>query len=359
MANQKLKTLLKEVSGSMMPGYKLRPDFPEYTIHPYAERLPKMDYYEFHLLEASINDGGQAIPIVVHKGQILDGRHRYEACKKSNILPLVVEYTGKGEDEDIINFIQNATLRREMTKHQKALVAASFLDDEKKISSKYQGRRTDLQKKDLLPYEQEQVEKEEVNTNTLDRLSERYDVNRSYIQLAYNIQTNQPDLVEPIYDKVITLPEAKKLVDLEEDDRQKVIALVRQDEEVIEQRKNIGVTEDMRNERIKNFKYTVKQAIDIVLKEKKGYQAPTEPILPDHPEVVIFTSLNKKGDEIGFRDKLRKIAEILGVEEKEIWYCPTKDKNDIAKVKGVSKSIHNRFKDHARIVNGETIWPKS
>lgn len=55
------------------------------TIHPIAKALPRMDDEAFEVLVSDVKKRGVLIPIVLYKGQILDGRHRYEACKQLGI----------------------------------------------------------------------------------------------------------------------------------------------------------------------------------------------------------------------------------------------------------------------------------
>lgn len=60
-------------------------------IHPAANVLPMMSDDEFERLRADIEQHGLLTPIETVDGKIIDGRHRYSACKVLGIEPDVVE----------------------------------------------------------------------------------------------------------------------------------------------------------------------------------------------------------------------------------------------------------------------------
>lgn len=320
------------------------PDFLGYKIHPYANRLPLMGYIDFQALINSIKEDGQILPIVIYKNQIIDGRHRYFACKLLNIEPKVEEYSGN--ESDLLRFVQSAALNRELSPGQKAMTAALFLEDEKLLAKNRQGKRTDL-----LPIDQEEVE----FGTAIDKLAARHKVNRSYILYANRIQQHVPDLIEPIFKNVINLSQAKQLEKLKEKQRAEAIELIEEEYHKKMHRKAIDIIEE--NE-ITDYdikvKYSFKQIIEKVTKKDILQNLTDELSLPSYPGLVIFQSLNKIEDDL-FKDKLRKVAEILGLEEKEIWYCVPTQKKEIDAVQSISKSIHKKFANHDRIINGEII----
>lgn len=57
----------------------------EFSLHPVAELFPEMAADEFEKLVADIKKNGVRLPILVHEGRIVDGRHRYQACKRLGI----------------------------------------------------------------------------------------------------------------------------------------------------------------------------------------------------------------------------------------------------------------------------------
>lgn len=57
-------------------------------------------------------------PIIVYKGQILDGRNRYLACRMAGVEPTFKEYTG---DEPLSFVVSKNLMRRHLTPSQRAL----------------------------------------------------------------------------------------------------------------------------------------------------------------------------------------------------------------------------------------------
>jgi site-specific DNA-methyltransferase (adenine-specific) len=89
--------------------------------HEYCLQIPVMGDEELAALADDIGQNGLYEPIILYRGQILDGRHRFLACQKSGVVPKFEEYTG----DDPLGFVlsKNAT-RRQATDSQSALAAA-------------------------------------------------------------------------------------------------------------------------------------------------------------------------------------------------------------------------------------------
>jgi ParB-like chromosome segregation protein Spo0J len=80
---------------------------PEYTSHPITAVFPRMTPTAYAELKADIAANGQQVPIVILKNQILDGRHRYQACRELGVTPKVIDATG-----DPFLLVQSLNLRR-------------------------------------------------------------------------------------------------------------------------------------------------------------------------------------------------------------------------------------------------------
>jgi len=62
----------------------------ERKAHPVADLFPMMTDVELDELAADIKECGQQIPILVDpSGEILDGRNRYEACRRAGVEPQI------------------------------------------------------------------------------------------------------------------------------------------------------------------------------------------------------------------------------------------------------------------------------
>ena len=82
-----VKMKLKEFSKSDVESESIK-------AHEYSLLYPDMLHDEFESMKASIKLIGQQDPITTLNGEILDGRHRYKACKELGIKPVTEEYTG-------------------------------------------------------------------------------------------------------------------------------------------------------------------------------------------------------------------------------------------------------------------------
>ena len=86
----------------------------KYEFHPFTEIFPMMPSYEIDALAAAIKKFGQRVPIVIYGGKILDGRNRYEACKRAKVEPRVVQFTKEHPKE----YVASANLLRRHFVHR-------------------------------------------------------------------------------------------------------------------------------------------------------------------------------------------------------------------------------------------------
>jgi len=63
-------------------------------LHPVSAIFPVLPPEEFAALKEDIRRHGLKVPVLVHGGTILDGRHRYQACRELGIPCAVVEWNG-------------------------------------------------------------------------------------------------------------------------------------------------------------------------------------------------------------------------------------------------------------------------
>jgi ParB-like chromosome segregation protein Spo0J len=85
------------------------------TVHPIADLFPAMAAEQFAALIEDIRQHGVKVPILVHKKQILDGRHRYKACCELGIKCPSVEWNGQ---DPWLEVQSRNLLRRHLRKEQ-------------------------------------------------------------------------------------------------------------------------------------------------------------------------------------------------------------------------------------------------
>ena len=111
----------------------------------YAALLPKISPDDYEALKASIKNDGLHYPIVVNKEDvILDGHHRYRACKELGIEPRfeVKEFPNALLEKKFV--IESNLRRRHLNKFQRAKLVLPLLEIEKELAKERQGTRTDL-----------------------------------------------------------------------------------------------------------------------------------------------------------------------------------------------------------------------
>ena len=92
-----------------------------YQTHPHANVMPAMTAGEFQALKADILENGQYETIKLLDGIILDGRHRYQACRELDIQAKVETWTGKNSLEYVLSVNLQ---RRHLSENQRVMAAA-------------------------------------------------------------------------------------------------------------------------------------------------------------------------------------------------------------------------------------------
>lgn len=94
-----------------------------YEIHPLADLVPRMTLAEYEELRESIAANGLRVPILLHEGKVLDGRHRLQACQDEGVWPTFTEYMG---DEPAGEVLSLNLHRRNLDASQRAMLAVVF-----------------------------------------------------------------------------------------------------------------------------------------------------------------------------------------------------------------------------------------
>jgi hypothetical protein len=96
-----------------------------YKRHELSQIFPDMDESEVALLADDIKSNGQHDVIYLLDGKVLDGWHRYQACMRAGVHPMVQDYRGKSPADFV--WSKNGH-RRNMTASQKALAAVQVFE---------------------------------------------------------------------------------------------------------------------------------------------------------------------------------------------------------------------------------------
>lgn len=93
----------------------------EFELHPLAESFPAMSELEYEALKEDIRAHGQKEKILLFAGKILDGRHRYRACRELGLQPEFDTFEGTLDEARERGASANL-MRRDLSKSQKAMV---------------------------------------------------------------------------------------------------------------------------------------------------------------------------------------------------------------------------------------------
>jgi ParB-like nuclease domain len=97
--------------------------------YPLAGIFPELPAEELRHLAEDIKERGQIEPIILYKGQILDGRNRYKACQMVGAKPRFEEFNPKISNRSPEEFVLSRNLRRRhLSTGQKAAIALEWAD---------------------------------------------------------------------------------------------------------------------------------------------------------------------------------------------------------------------------------------
>jgi hypothetical protein len=182
----------------------------EYEIHPLANLLPPMTDEEFKALVEDIKKNGVLEPIVLHEGKILDGRHRYKACKQLGIkIKWISTYGGQNGGDPLAYILSKNLHRRHLTKEQQREVIVGALKAHPEKSDRQQAKALKVSDKTVA-----KVRKEEEHVRSIPHIKHpkaRKTPNKpKLVKLAI---TNVP--VEPKVVQVEITTEQRKAVNAE------------------------------------------------------------------------------------------------------------------------------------------------
>jgi ParB-like chromosome segregation protein Spo0J len=114
------------------------PDFlKQYANHPLADKIPSMSAEEYVILSDDIQQHGLLEPITIHEGMILDGRHRYKACKAVGYKFKPTDFIALPAGIDPFDYVvAKAVARRHMTAEQKRDLIKALLKKHPEASSR-------------------------------------------------------------------------------------------------------------------------------------------------------------------------------------------------------------------------------
>lgn len=100
------------------------------SIHPAANATPLMTKEQYNALKLDIDTNGQIDPIILYRGRIVDGRHRYMIAKDLNKESIVaISMSNNSTVDDIKSLVKSKETHRHQTPTQLAIYAYRFMKE--------------------------------------------------------------------------------------------------------------------------------------------------------------------------------------------------------------------------------------
>jgi hypothetical protein len=255
--------------------------------HPAADLFPQMAPGDYEALVADIKENGQLEPIIVHDGMILDGRHRYNACRKLGIAPKVEKWTGPGSPEAFA--ISMNLRRRHLDASQRAMVAAGF------ATLKRGGDQSAKLR----------------NAPTAAALAQQFGVSARSIETARVVRTKgAPELVAAVQRGSMKVSRAADLVDLPKDRQRELAAAGKYEVEK-------AVKRVRRNDAIRREREALNRAAD---QRDNAPEQPADLISPPEAESLPLQTPQRRGsfvDDLDFQAEAEASARDMEIERDE------------------------------------------
>lgn len=176
-----------------------------FTDHPIAAVFPMMNDAELAELADDIRENGLREPIVLFEGMILDGRNRFRACERADVLPHFDDFEGG----DPVRYVVSLNLhRRHLNETQRSMVAA-------RIATLSHGQTQSGQLADV-PTQSDAADMLNVGERTVRRAREV-------------IEHGAPELVGAVERGEIAVSAAASIADMEPEEQAAIVALPREE----------------------------------------------------------------------------------------------------------------------------------
>ena len=183
--------------------------------HPLAAMFPVQNGDAINILGLNIKAQGLQQPIAMHKGEILDGRSRWEACQRLGIKLKpsdFVEFMGTNPLEFVIS--QNVT-RRHLNDGQRAILGITFLPLFEAQAKERRGKRTDLGGGEV----------DGAGGRATSKVAELFNVSSRLVQTAKRICNGKvAEITKAVLDGILPITKAETLVARPVEQQKKALA---------------------------------------------------------------------------------------------------------------------------------------
>lgn len=203
---------------------------PSIPIHPACNLFPLMDASALAKLADDIRDNGLLNPIVLHEGQIIDGRNRLLSCRIAGVEPTFIDWRNIYSGEmPLIRWIWSTNVeRRHLTRDQiTAVEVAMRAMEEREAARERQDQANRLTRTDEGKFSPVMINRSELDNSdpspplprsergsgtVRSRISKAIGVPERSVQRALNVQKASPELLTKVAHGEVTLLEAEREV---------------------------------------------------------------------------------------------------------------------------------------------------
>lgn len=188
----------------------------KYNIFPTNEE-------DYQKIKENIEKNGydNKMPIYLYQGQILDGYHRWKACKELGKKPFILNF--EGDDKKALDFSIRANVdRRQLNSSQRAAYAVDAMEfyqeiekateeeKKKKLSISMMGNKNAEKNSSSNKLEELNLAKSNSDgLRTVDKVAKAYGTNNAYVSEAKKLKTENPEKYQEVKEGKTTLTKIK------------------------------------------------------------------------------------------------------------------------------------------------------
>ncbi|WP_035348085.1 ParB N-terminal domain-containing protein [Edaphobacter aggregans] len=190
-------------------------------VHPVCDMFPLMDGDEVENLRDDIEDNGLLHPIVVHEGQLVDGRNRILACQQAKVKPHCVEWRAIYHGpQTLARWIWSINgTRRHLTTEQWLAIQVEIQAWEEREAAKQKqiegGRsagRSRPKTKQVETERSQPIQEAKRAPQVRTQIATQLNISERKVQQALNVQKADPALLKQVAKGTVKLLDAAKQV---------------------------------------------------------------------------------------------------------------------------------------------------
>jgi len=194
--------------------------YEEYPIHEAADLFPLIEGEERKVFDDGLEADGLLDPIVVHEGQLIDGRNRLRGCLERGVSPRFAQWKPK-DGETVVGYVIKKNLhRRHLSDQQRAMLASNLAEV---LAAEGRARRAENVRKTpeildgaLLPHREE--------GRAAERAAEMVNVSATAVKKAARVRrTGDETLVAAVAAGEVALDAAVQVAEMPKEEQRETV----------------------------------------------------------------------------------------------------------------------------------------